>query len=119
MAKILVVDDDEGVRRLIEVVLVREGHNVIVAENGQEALEFLKSEQDIALVFTDLVMPKMNGAVLVQEVNRRYPNIKVIVQTAHREDARLKAIEGWYQRLIIKPYTRNDMLKAVDDILIK
>ncbi|MBK8277271.1 MAG: response regulator, partial [Nitrospira sp.] len=78
---ILVVDDDADMRELAYDMLKDRGHQVTMAGSGEEALKRL-SEEDYAVVLTDLRMKGMEGIELLAEIKRRYPDINVILMTA-------------------------------------
>ncbi len=82
MGRILVVDDEEGVRSFLAESLEMDGHHVEEAANGQEALERLRS-RSFDLVLTDLRMPGMDGLELLQKVLAEQPEVEFIVLTAH------------------------------------
>lgn len=82
MARILVADDEEGIRSFIADVLEEEGHSVSLAPDGQAALARLEKEQHHLLI-TDLKMPRLDGMTLLGEVKARWPEIEVLVLTAH------------------------------------
>ena len=84
---ILVVEDDEQVRRMTEQMLMELGYVVVSAPNGSEALRVLDRRPDICLVFTDVVMPDMNGRQLAEEARRRRPDIKVLYTTGYTQNA--------------------------------
>jgi PAS domain S-box-containing protein len=84
---ILVVEDDDQVRRLSKQMLVELGYQVLTARNGTEALRLLDRRTDICLVFTDVVMPDMNGRQLVEEARRKRPDIKVLYTTGYTRNA--------------------------------
>ena len=77
LANILVIDDEEGVRRAIGKVLVREGHEVLEAPDGKVALGLVK-DQPPDLVICDLFMPEMDGVEVLRELRRDYPDLRVV-----------------------------------------
>ena len=79
--KILVADDETNLRRVLGAILKREGHQVLSAENGAEALELL-ARNDVDAVITDLRMPKVDGMELLERTVADYPDVPVIVLTA-------------------------------------
>jgi CheY-like chemotaxis protein len=83
MAKILVVDDEDNVRLLIEEELTDSGHIIESVESAQKALDFLKKENEIDLICTDIEMPDMNGLELAGEIRKKYPEKKIILLTAY------------------------------------
>ncbi len=82
MARILVADDEQGLRDFVAGVLEREGHQVRQAADGQEALEMLAA-QHFHLVITDLRMPRIDGSEVLARVRQEWPETEVIVLTAH------------------------------------
>lgn len=80
---ILVVDDEQNIRRVLEAVLSREGHTVLTAENGKRGLEILSQDSSIDVLITDLIMPDMNGVELLASAREINPNIPVLMITAH------------------------------------
>mgnify|MGYP001486876547 FL=1 len=117
MARILVVDDEEGIRTLIRNMLVREGHQVTTACDGVEALRVVDS-QAVDLVITDLIMPEMEGVEMISELRRRFPAIKIIAMSGGGmggavDYLRLAKALGAGQTLA-KPFTREVLLKMVE-----
>ncbi|PKN53865.1 MAG: sigma-54-dependent Fis family transcriptional regulator [Deltaproteobacteria bacterium HGW-Deltaproteobacteria-14] len=82
MARILVVDDEEGIRTFIGEVLEDEGHNVVLAADGQRALDAL-GKGSFHLMLTDLKMPRVDGMTLLRKARADYPEMEVIVLSAH------------------------------------
>ena len=79
--KILVVDDESRMRKLVRDFLFREGYQVLEAEDGEEAVDVFFAHQDISLVIMDVMMPKMDGWSAVQEI-RQYSKVPIIMLTA-------------------------------------
>jgi two-component system cell cycle sensor histidine kinase/response regulator CckA len=83
---LLVVDDDEGVLRLVCELLERDGHDVIRARGGSEALALARTHgQEIRVLLTDIGMPGIGGCELAEAVVRLYPHIRVIYMTGFSE----------------------------------
>ena len=80
--RILIVDDEEGMRRLLGRILTREGYDTTTAANGADALRLVASER-FDLVVTDIKMPEMDGLQLLQEIRQYEPSLPVIVITAY------------------------------------
>ncbi|MFQ5498879.1 MAG: response regulator [Candidatus Zixiibacteriota bacterium] len=78
---ILVVDDEDMMRSLLQSILSRDGYQVLVAANGSAALEVMR-ENDVDLIISDIRMPRMNGFELLKTVKRDYPGTGVIMMTA-------------------------------------
>ncbi|NTW64220.1 MAG: response regulator [Chlorobiaceae bacterium] len=76
--KILVIDDDDAVRKFISITLKRENYTVFEASNGKAALLLLQEHRDIAIVITDLIMPEKEGIATIMEVKQQYPAVKIM-----------------------------------------
>ena len=99
--KILVVDDERRMRKLVKDFLEREGYQVLEAGDGLEAMEACYAEKDIALIILDVMMPKMDGYELYLQVRARYPKTPVLLMTAFHYDkdhiikrSRIEGLEG-------------------------
>jgi CheY-like chemotaxis protein len=77
LAKLLVVDDDVDVRTMLKTMLERDSHDVITAENGTQALQYVK-KQLLDAVILDIIMPEKEGFETIAELHRDYPNLKII-----------------------------------------
>lgn len=116
---ILLVEDNELVRRYTAQQLMLLGYRVIEAENGPEALKVLRSEESIDLLFTDVVMPGgMNGRQLAEEAGRLRPGLPVLYTSGYTENTivhqgRLDA----GVRLLVKPFSRVALAQAVRESL--
>jgi DNA-binding NtrC family response regulator len=110
--RVLVVDDEQNLRRVLSATLQREGYEVTVCPDGEQALEAL--ERDGAdVVVTDLVMPRMDGLTLLRRVVAAHPDVPVIVITAHgRIDKAVEAMKAGAFDFLAKPFENND-LKAL------
>lgn len=116
-SKILIVDDEEFNRDILTDCLTDGGYEVIVANDGLEALEQLKNHNDVSMVILDLMMPKMNGEEVLETIksDARLKNIPVIIQTAAASQVQLKKLldAGAYENLI-KPYNVARLLEIVN-----
>lgn len=83
MAKILVIDDEQGIRNLLDRLLSRKGYEVVLADSGRKGLELFHQEHPHAVVL-DLIMPKMNGIAVLQQIRSVDQKIPVIVLTGTR-----------------------------------
>ena len=77
MAILLVVDDEPDVRFLVQIIASQQGHEVIEAADGVEALEILES-RPVDAVVTDFNMPRMNGVVLRDRIRARWPELQIV-----------------------------------------
>jgi DNA-binding NtrC family response regulator len=80
MAKILVIDDEPGIRSLLDTLLSRKGYDVVLAENGRKGLELFRREHPDVIVL-DLKMPEMDGFTVLQQINSLDPRTPVIILT--------------------------------------
>jgi DNA-binding NtrC family response regulator len=80
MTKILIIDDEQGIRDLLDTLLCRKGYDVVVAENGREGLKVFRRERPDVVVL-DLKMPGMDGLTVLQEIRNLHPNKPVIILT--------------------------------------
>src|SRR5258708_7177167 len=110
--RILVVDDEQSLRKVLTATLQREGYEVQVAVDGEEALAAL--DRDGAdVVVTDLVMPRMDGLSLLRKVVASHPDVPVIVVTAHgKVDSAVEAMKAGAFDFVTKPF-ENAELKAI------
>ena len=93
-ARLLVVDDEDSVRAVVARVLQGEGYEVLGAQHGEEALNYVEQlGGSVDLVITDLVMPVMGGRELTAELRRRYPNLSVVWMSGHPHEAELHSAD--------------------------
>ena len=118
--RILVVDDDPGIRRTLEIALGNAGYEVRQAQDGDEATR-IWHEQGPDLLITDIHMPKKSGLLLIEELQASSTSTRVIVMTdgGPARDFNLLGLAGLLGavRAIAKPFTLDEMVKAVDQEL--
>ena len=113
MAVILVVDDDDGVRNMVSALLVAEGHRVITAANGAEAVAVYRSlPSRIDLVITDLDMPTMDGVQEILRIRLTNPGAKFICMTGSSADRCPQGVA-----LVAKPFVIGEFLACVKERL--
>ena len=83
--KILMVDDEARMRKLVKDFLTNKGFSVVEAGDGEEALEIFFAQKDIALILLDVMMPKMDGWEVLKTI-RKYSKVPVIMLTARSEE---------------------------------
>ncbi len=116
MARILVIDDESQVRKLIRHILEPEGYEIIEAFDGDDGLQlFLQTPVD--LVITDLFMPNKDGLAVIQELRRMSPRIKIITITAGLGDDCARAHELGAARTLVKPLNMEELRDTVREIL--
>lgn len=120
MAKILVIDDEEGVRRVIGKILVRAGHDVLEAPDGKVALSLLK-EEAADLVICDLFMPEMDGVEVLRQLRRDYPNLRVVAISGGAYQGRVQLLDVAKAlgavAVLGKPFQPHQLLELVNDLL--
>ena len=115
--KILVVDDESRMRKLVKDFLVRKGYDVLEAGDGEEALEVFYRERDIALIILDVMMPKLNGWEVCREV-RETSKIPIIMLTAKGDESdELNGFELGADEYISKPFSPKILVARVEAIL--
>lgn len=115
---VLVVDDDETVRSVAKMILEEAGFGVITANDGREAVELFKSQQNIELVLLDMTMPHMNGEDCFCELRRIDPDVKVILSSGYNEqDATNRFAGKGLAGFIQKPYPPQDLIDVVMEVV--
>jgi len=120
MAKsILIVDDSESIREVVSFTLENEGYDVLIGEDGKDALKFFDGRQ-IDLLITDLHMPIMDGIELIREVRKLedYKRMPILFlttesQVAKKMEAKEAGATGW----IIKPFVPAKLIAALKKVL--
>ena len=116
-AKVLIVDDEESVRRFFQRVLRGEGYEVLVARNGKEALELLRHGRP-DLVITDLVMPEQDGLEAIRAMRRDNPGVKIVAVSGAFEGEFLRVAQLMgAQATLLKPVSPAQLLNTVRQVL--
>ena len=114
---ILIAEDNESLRRVIEYNLSNKGYRVLLANNGNEALNIFKSE-DVDIVITDLQMEKVDGLELLEEIKRLKSNALVIMITAHGSiETAVKAMKLGAYDYITKRFSRDELQIIIEKAL--
>jgi two-component system response regulator PilR (NtrC family) len=118
-ARILVIDDDKGIRESLETVLKEEGYEVDVAENGHEAIQ--KSQANYYnLALVDLRLPDMDGLKLLTEMMETVPKVVKIIITGYPSlQNAIEAVNLGADGYMVKPYKMEDMLRTIKENLRK
>ena len=120
MARILVVEDDELMRKMIRTALVKFGHIVIEAREGREAVRLFRGETP-DLVLTDIIMPDQEGLETVVALRRILPDVKIIAMSGggrgSAQDYLLLARQLGAKAALSKPFATETLLKTVDEVL--
>ncbi len=115
--KILVVDDEARMRKLVKDFLTVKGFQVLEAENGEEAVDIFFEQKDIALILLDIMMPKMDGWEVCKTV-RQYSQVPIIMLTARSEERdELQGFSLGVDEYISKPFSPKILVARVEAIL--
>ena len=115
--KVMVVDDEARMRKLVRDFLVRNDFDVVEAADGQEAVDKFYEQKDIALIILDVMMPKMDGWEVVREI-RKISKVPIIMLTARSEERdELLGFELGVDDYISKPFSPKTLVARVEAIL--
>ena len=115
--KILVVDDESRMRKLIKDFLEREGYQILEAGDGLEALDLFYEHKDVALIILDVMMPKLDGWGVCKEI-RRISGVPILMLTARSEERdELKGFELGVDEYVTKPFSPKILVARVAAIL--
>ncbi len=116
---ILIVDDEEGMREFLSILLENEGFKVYCASGGIEALKILEEKNYINLVVTDIRMPDIDGLSLLRKIKELNSEIPVIMITAYAKDldTAIKSINLGASNYLIKPFSNEEFINAIKKVL--
>ncbi len=115
--KILVVDDESRMRKLVKDFLVKKDFSVIEAENGEQVVDIFYDNKDIALIILDVMMPKMDGWEVCREI-RKYSQVPIIMLTAKSDEKdELLGFNLGVDEYISKPFSPKILVARVEAIL--
>ena len=110
--KILICDDEEGVRESLKLIL-EDHYELIVADQGEQCLECLKNNKDVALVFLDIKMPKIHGLDVLEAIKKNHPRVKVVMVTGYQSvDTASEATRRGASGYIVKPFKSTEILES-------
>ncbi|MBE5894011.1 MAG: response regulator transcription factor [Lachnospiraceae bacterium] len=115
--KILVVDDESRMRKLVRDFLIKSNFEVLEAEDGEQAVDIFFREKDIALIVLDVMMPKMDGWQVCQEI-RAYSKVPIIMLTAKSDERdELQGFRMGVDEYITKPFSPKILVARIEAIL--
>lgn len=120
MATILVVDDYAVTQRMLTYQLFKQGHQVVTANNGYEALDSL-NDLEVDLMIVDLAMPEMDGLTVLRQLrsSQRHRSLPIIMLTASgREQDRIQALKAGANAFLTKPINVWQLVSIVNDLLV-
>ncbi len=119
MARILIAEDEDGLRTLVARALAQDGHSVVTANDGAEALDALTRERGaFELLLTDIRMPIMDGIALALATARDLPHVTILLMTGYADQReRASGLEALIHDVISKPFSLASIRTAVRDAL--
>ena len=119
MARILIAEDEDAIRGLVARALLQDGHDVMTATDGAEALEVLLREQGaFQLLLTDIRMPVMDGIALALAAARDHPQLAILLMTGYADQReRAHGLEALIHDVVTKPFSLATIRAAVAEAL--
>jgi CheY-like chemotaxis protein len=119
MARILIAEDEEVIRSVVARALAQDGHAVVTASDGAEALEVLARERGgFELLLTDIRMPIMDGIALALAAARDYPHVAILLMTGFADQReRASGLDSLIHEVITKPFSVADIRRVVKDAI--
>ena len=119
--KIMIVDDEEDVRETLRLQLESGNYNVIEAENGEEAIKLLRSEDNLTncgLILCDIRMPKINGIEYIEYLKQQAPGIPVVVITGYPDtELAVGLMSKGVKDYLVKPVDSDKLMKVVNKLV--
>lgn len=114
--RVLVVDDEEMVRRLVRSMLIRLGYEVVLAEDGARAVEIYREDpHGFEVVVLDMIMPRMNGQQCFMNLKAINPGVKAVLSSGFiRDGAAQEILEQGVKTFVQKPYRLQELSNAID-----
>jgi CheY-like chemotaxis protein len=119
MPRVLIVDDEDSMRSLVARAIAMDGHDIVTAQDGAEALEILtNAEGAFDLLLTDIQMPVMDGIALALAAARDFPNLTILLMTGFADQReRASGLNAIAHDVITKPFSVADIRTSVADAL--
>ena len=119
MARVLIADDEESMRTLVARAIAMDGHSIVTAEDGAEALEIITQENGaFDLLLTDIKMPVMDGIALALAAARDFPDVIILLMTGFADQReRASGLNAIVYDVVTKPFSVADIRTAVADAL--
>jgi two-component system, cell cycle response regulator CpdR len=119
MSRVLIVDDEDSMRMLVARAIAMDGHEIVTAADGAEALEILDTEQGaFDLLLTDIQMPVMDGIALALAAARDFPALTILLMTGFADQReRASGLNAIAHDIVTKPFSVADIRTAVADAL--
>ena len=118
MDKILILEDEIGIRSFVSINLKREGYDVIEAGTGSEAIEKLNSEPNITIALLDIMLPDMSGVDVCRYIREKYENMGIIMLTAKaQEDDKIEGFVAGADDYMIKPFDSKELIARIKAVI--
>lgn len=119
MQKVLIADDEDSMRQLVARAIAMDGHEIVTAQDGAEALEILTREDGaFDLLLTDIQMPVMDGIALALSAARDFPQLTILLMTGFADQReRASNLNALVHDVVTKPFSVADIRTAVADAL--
>lgn len=117
MVKLLIVDDEQGIRQLIAKYATFAGYEVAEAANGMEAVEYCREKDDIDLIVMDIMMPELDGFSACREI-RKLRDVPILMLSARGEEYdRINGFEAGGDDYVVKPFSSRELMLRIEAIL--
>lgn len=113
-SKILFVDDDPNIQRMVEIFLRQQNYQITFAKNGRSALKYFDAAK-YDLIITDVQMPEMDGLTLTREIRKKDNNIPIIIVSAFGQESMAREVEGERVTVLNKPFERASLIEAIEN----
>ena len=117
MAKILIADDEQLIRKLIRDCLKKEGHEILEAENGEIALELFEANKDLELALLDIMMPEVDGWEVCRRIREKSDMPVILVSARSQDFDQIMGFESGADDYVTKPFSLVILSKRVDTLL--
>ena len=117
LGRVLVVDDEESIRKIAVRSLTKAGYEVVEAENGERAIAALNSDDNplmVDAILCDIHMPKINGHEAIAYFREQYPGVSIVVLTGYPEvDRAVALMRSGVKDYLVKPISKDDLVKVM------
>ena len=114
MARVLIAEDDKGVREFVSRALRHDGHEIVSVGDGQQALNVFERDR-FDIVLADIVMPQLDGIALALKLSKDYPDLPILLMTGYAaERQRAHNLDALIHDVITKPFTLKEICNAVN-----
>ena len=112
--KILIVDDEKDIRKLVGIYLKRQGYQILEAENGKQAIDLVRENSDIDLIIMDIMMPEKNGYQVLKEMREKGNRSPVLFLTARDAlEDRVKGLDLGADDYLVKPFHFEELMARI------